>query len=84
MYVVWMRIGEPARRRSIGNEDILHAARNAIRRVDLGENLTMLIGAARDGALLEIGILDLDGDDPVIIHAQALRRKFERLLGRTV
>lgn len=41
----------------------------------------MLIGAAADGSLLEIGVLDLDGDDPVAIHAMALRPKFYRFLG---
>lgn len=44
-------------------------------------DLTMLIGPASDGALLEIGVLDLDGDDPVVIHAMALRPKFYRFLG---
>ena len=41
----------------------------------------MLIGPATDGALLEIGVLDIDGDDSVVIHAQPLRRKFYKLLG---
>ena len=36
---------------------------------------------ASDGALLEIGVLDIDGDDPVVIHAMALRQKFYRFLG---
>lgn len=44
------------------------------------EDLTMLIGPASDGKLLEIGVLDLDGDDPVVIHAMALRSKFYRFL----
>ena len=44
----------------------------------------MLIGPASDGALLEIGVLDLEGDDPVIIHAMPLRPKFYRILGREV
>lgn len=42
----------------------------------------MLIGPARDGALLEIGILHLDGEDPVIVHAMPLRPKFYRFLGK--
>jgi hypothetical protein len=33
----------------------------------------MLIGPATDGQLLEIGILDFEGDDPVIIHAMPVR-----------
>ena len=32
------------------------------------DELTMLIGPARDGALLELGVLDIDGEDPVLIH----------------
>jgi hypothetical protein len=35
----------------------------------------MLIGPAQDGSLLEIGILDAEGDDPVVIHAMPLRDK---------
>jgi hypothetical protein len=44
-------------------------------------DLTMLIGPDTDGALLEIGVLDLDGEDPVVIHAMPLRPKVYRLLG---
>lgn len=47
----------------------------------MDEDLTMLIGPASDGALLEIGVLDLEGDDPVIIHAMPLRQKFYPMLG---
>jgi hypothetical protein len=49
--------------------------------VVLDEDLVMLIGPASDGALLEIGLLDLDGEDPVIIHALPLRPKFHNFLG---
>lgn len=47
-----MRIGEPARRHGIGEDDIRHAARLAIRRIVLDEELTMLIGPGVGGALL--------------------------------
>lgn len=46
----------------------------------MDDDLTMPIGPASDGALLEIGVVDIDGDDPVIIHAMALRPKFYRFL----
>lgn len=46
----------------------------------MDDDLTMLIGAATDGARLEVGVLDIAGDDPVAIHAMALRRKFYRFL----
>jgi hypothetical protein len=52
-----------------------------MRRVVMDEDLVMLIGPASDGALLEIGVLDLDGEDPVIIHALPLRPKFRNFLG---
>ncbi len=75
-----MRIGEPARKHKVADADIWHAARTAVCRVAMDEDLTMLIGPASGGALLEIGVLDIDGDDPVIIHAMALRSKFHRFL----
>ena len=75
-----MRIGAPARRHGIADPDIAHAVMNAMRAVVMDDDLTMLIGPTRGGALLEIGVLDWKGEDPVIIHAMALRRKFERFL----
>ncbi len=59
-----------------------HAVRIAVRRVIMDEELTMLIGSASNGTLLEleIGILDIDGNDPVIIHPMPLRQKFYRFL----
>jgi hypothetical protein len=53
----------------VGDADIWHAVRTAIRKIDMDDDLTMLIGPARDGAPLEIGVLDLNGEDPVVIHA---------------
>jgi hypothetical protein len=77
-----VRIGDPARRHGISDADIWHAARNATRKVDMDGDLTMLIGPMRDGSLLEIGVLDLGGDDPVVIHAMRLRRKFYQFVSR--
>ncbi len=42
----------------------------------MDDDLTMLIGPARDGTPLEIGMLGLGGDDPVVIHAMRLRPRF--------
>ncbi len=64
----------------IRDADIRHAVRNAMRWVDVDDNLTMLIGPAADGALLEIGVLEIVGEDPVVIHAMRLRPKFYRFL----
>lgn len=75
-----MRIGDPARKHGIADDDVRHAVRNAMRRVVMADDLVMLIGPATDGALLEVGVLDIDGDDPVVIHAMKLRQKFYKFL----
>ena len=77
-----MRIGGPARKHGVPDADIWHGVRNATHKIDMDEDLTMLIGPARDGAPLELGVLGLDSDDPVIIHALPLRAKFYRFLGK--
>jgi hypothetical protein len=46
------------------------------RKIDMDEDLTMLIGPARDGTPLEIGVLGTISDDPVVIQAMRLRPKF--------
>jgi len=46
----------------------------------MDDDLTMLIGPSTGGALLEVGVLDAQGDDPVAIHAMPLRPKFYRFL----
>ena len=58
-----MRIGAPARKHGISDDDLLHAVRTAIRKVEMDEDLAMLIGPARNGTPLEIGVLDLGGED---------------------
>jgi hypothetical protein len=75
-----IRIGESARRRQVADEDIRHDEdiRNHIRKFDTDE-VTMSIGPARNGAFLEVGVLDFDAD-PVIIHAMPLRPGFHRFL----
>lgn len=75
-----MRIGEPARKRGVSDADIWHAVRTAIRKIDMDDDLSMLIGPAQDGTRLEIGVLDLNGEDPVVIHAVRLRPKFYPLI----
>jgi len=42
----------------------------------------MLIGPARDGSPLEVGVLGPGGDDPVVIHAMPLRPRFYKFLSR--
>lgn len=71
-----MRVGEPARRHGVADEDMLHAARYATRQVEKDDRFIMLLGPARNGSLLEVGVLDIESDDPVIIHAMSMRARF--------
>jgi hypothetical protein len=77
-----VRIGEPARKHGVDEADIWHAVRSATRRIEMDDDLTMLIGPARDGTPLEIGVLDLNGDDAVVIHAMRLRPKFYQFISQ--
>ncbi len=69
-----MEIADNARKHGVADEDIEHAVRNAIRVVGQGDR-DLYIGADRIGRLLEVVVLDDDGQ-PVAIHAMALRPKF--------
>jgi len=55
--------------------------RNATRSIVMDDDLIMMIGPDSGGSLLEVGVLDMEGDDPVIIHAMPLRQKFYRFFG---
>jgi len=67
---------QSARKHGIHDPDMLHAYRNPIRAFDL-DGLTMLIGAATDGRLLEIGVADAE-EIEFIVHAMTARNKFPR------
>jgi len=77
--VTWLRVHDiapSAGKHGISDDDMRHALRNPIRAADLGDGLTMVIGAARDGTtLLEVGVADSDSG-PVIVHAMRARPKF--------
>ena len=68
-----MRIAETARKHQVADEDMLHATRNAIAQWRMGDDFTMRVGPSRSGELLEIGLLGIDSDDPVIVHAMPAR-----------
>jgi len=75
-----VEIADNARKHGVADEDIEHAVRNAIRVVSQGDR-DLYIGADRTGRLLEVVVLDDDGQ-PVAIHAMALRPKFYEHLQR--
>ena len=65
-----------ARNHGVPDDDILHAYRNPVRVLDVGD-LVMLIGADRRGRMLEIGVTEAEGID-FIIHAMPARAQFLR------
>lgn len=69
-----MEVAPSARKHGLGDEDILHAIRNAIRGFEAEPEGFLLIGPAMDGRLLEV--LVIDGN--VAIHAMEAREKFLR------
>ena len=60
-------------------DDIRHATRNTVWSHDLAEGAVMIVGPARNGALLEVGI-NRDGD---AFHAMPARARFLRTRGET-
>ncbi|MDA8071721.1 MAG: hypothetical protein M0Z82_09005 [Actinomycetota bacterium] len=69
-----MEIADDARKHGVRDLDIEHAVRNAIRVLNQGDR-DLYIGADRAGRLLEVVVLDDDGQS-VAIHAMSLRSKF--------
>ena len=81
--VTWLRVPDiapSARKHGITDDDMRHALRTGRCR-DLDEGLTMFIGPARDGTLLEVGVADSDSG-PIIVHAMRARPRScpERLI----
>lgn len=75
-----MEIADSAHKHGVADEDITHAVRNPMR-LTAGEGRALVIGPDRAGRLLEVVVLDDDPDEePVIIHAMALRPKFRDYL----
>lgn len=74
-----MEIAESARAHGVADEDIRHAVRIPFRRVAQGTDRVLIIGPDRVGRLLEVVVIDPE-DDPAVIHAMPLRRKFYRYL----
>lgn len=75
-----MEIADSARKHGVLDADVLHVVRNPLR-VVAGEGRDLVIGADRSGRLLEVVVLDDDpAEEPVVIHAMALRAKFYNYL----
>ena len=75
-----MEVRGSAHKHGITTEDIHHALSLPLALVDQGEGLTLILGPARNGRMLELVVVDLDTDDARVIHAMAMRPKFARYL----
>ena len=65
-----------ARKHGIHDENTLHAYRKPVRVFEL-DDLSMLIGPARDASLLEVGVVEAQ-EIEFIVHAMVARAKFLR------
>ncbi|MDQ3480375.1 MAG: hypothetical protein M3423_03440, partial [Actinomycetota bacterium] len=66
----------------VADEDILHAIDHALAIEDVGEDPDrwLVIGPDRSGNLLEVVVLTTVEETQLVIHAMAVRAKFNRLL----
>ncbi len=70
------------KRAGIDTADIGHVVRHAVAVIEQADGMSILLGADPSGRFLEVGVVDMDGDDPRIIHAMPMRPKFLRYLRR--
>ncbi|AYY13119.1 hypothetical protein EF847_10845 [Actinobacteria bacterium YIM 96077] len=66
---------DSARKHGVEDDDTLHALRHHVRALAMDENMTMVIGPARDAQLLEVGFVESAQGDMLVIHMPA-RDKF--------
>lgn len=78
--IVGVDIHGSAHHHGVATEDMLHAPRNAVIFVEQEDGVTVALGPDRAGRLLEVGFVDADEEDAVLIHAMPMRRKYERFL----
>lgn len=75
-----MEITDSARKHGVEDADMRHAVRYPLADLAQGDDTLLLLGPDRAGRLLEVVVVGLDSDDPAIIHAMPMRRKFRHLL----
>ena len=71
-------IDESARKHGISDIDMRHVVTNYLREVWL-EDRSLFLGPDRAGRLLEVVVIDPDGN-PAIIHADYMRSKYLQFL----
>ena len=75
-----MEVHASARKHGIADEDIKHAAANAMTIDEQDDDTRLYLGPARSADLLEVvTIVRVDGPE-LAIHAMRMRPKYQRLL----
>lgn len=76
------RIHQAALKHGVADEDIAHAIDYALAIEDAGEapDRWLVLGPDRAGNLLEVVVLTSSTDEPVAIHAMAMRAEYRPLL----
>ena len=75
-----MDVHESARKHGVDDEDIKHAARNAMAVDDQDDDTRLYLGPARTGEPLEVVTIVRDDGSELVIHAMKMRPKYRRLL----
>ncbi|MPY81499.1 MAG: hypothetical protein GEV04_24590, partial [Actinophytocola sp.] len=63
-----VEIADSARKHGISDADMLHALRVPLQLVRQGGDRVLYIGADAGGRLLEVVVIDPEGEEPAIIH----------------
>lgn len=75
-----MEIHPSALKHGVGEEDIEHAIDNAMAIDDQDDDTRLYLGPARNAELLEVAMLVRKDGSELVIHAMAMRQKYQRLL----
>lgn len=74
-----MDVHPSARRHGVADEDIQHAAENAMTIEDQDDDTRLYLGPARNAELLEIVTIARADGSELAIHAMRMRPKYQRL-----
>lgn len=75
-----MRIDHRAHKHGITDEQILAALEVPMREISQGSNRLLILAADHSSQILELVVLNPESDDPCVIHADKMRKKFQRHL----
>jgi len=75
-----VEIHPSARKHGIADEDIEHAAANAMAIDDQDEDTRLYLGPSRSAELLEVVTIVRSDGSELAIHAMSMRAKYRRLL----